>query len=487
MEQFPAMAMLFKNFWHMMTDGKRVRVLLLLAGDSLCVGGVFWVVLWAYRAVGFGDYELRNYWGLLPFLLIFLFCSAMFRCYHGSIFSPGIGLNKIEEIRRLAFAALLTYLLVLAYLMLVRRGEYFSRFVLLVSMPLTVILLPLERFLVRLSMKHLHIGQIDVLIAGAGQTGEAVLAELLGSCYYGFHVVGFLDDDRHKQGQSIRGVPVLGPLNAAGRVARQRRIEYIICCVPIHLLEQTFRNYSKIFRCALFVPDNSVLPISWLYPASVGLYGGFEVRNQLLQFFPRLLKQIVEFLLAVTVSVFLLPLFLVLTLLVKLSSPGPVLYTAKRLGRGGKNIRVLKFRTMYTNADAKLEQMLEEDPEKKKEWEQDFKLRNDPRITPIGKFLRATSLDELPQFWNVLRGDMAVIGPRPIIEKEVARYGESYKLRLRVKPGITGLWQVSGRNETDYRHRVMLDMYYIMNWSLWMDYYIFFKTIFIVITRRGAR
>ena len=142
---------------------------------------------------------------------------------------------------------------------------------------------------------------------------------------------------------------------------------------------------------------------------------------------------------------------------------------------------------MQENAEEKLEELLARDPAAMREWTENFKLENDPRITPIGKLLRVTSLDELPQFWNVLRGDMAVIGPRPIVEKEVKYYGESYELRKRVKPGITGLWQISGRNDCDYQDRVQLDMYYIMNWSVWLDYYIFFKTIFIVLARRGAK
>jgi lipopolysaccharide/colanic/teichoic acid biosynthesis glycosyltransferase len=157
------------------------------------------------------------------------------------------------------------------------------------------------------------------------------------------------------------------------------------------------------------------------------------------------------------------------------------------LGQNGKKIKVWKFRTMYEDADEKLEQLLSSDPALRAQWEKDFKLQDDPRITPIGQFLRKTSLDELPQFWNVLNGTMAIIGPRPIVEKEVKAYGKHYLLRERVKPGITGLWQVSGRNDVDYALRVMLDTYYIMNWSVWMDYYIFFKTVYIVLMRKGAR
>ena len=142
---------------------------------------------------------------------------------------------------------------------------------------------------------------------------------------------------------------------------------------------------------------------------------------------------------------------------------------------------------MYQGADAALETMLENNPQMRKEWQKNFKLENDPRITPLGKLLRKTSLDELPQFWNVLKGDIAIIGPRPIVEEEKHYYGERFKIFSAVKPGITGLWQVSGRNELDYEERVNLDVFYVTNWRLWMDYYIFLKTFIIVLSRRGAR
>ena len=176
----------------------------------------------------------------------------------------------------------------------------------------------------------------------------------------------------------------------------------------------------------------------------------------------------------------------VIALLIKLTSPGPVLYRAERLGQNGKKIFIWKFRTMCQDADDMLENILENDPVLKMEWEQKFKLANDPRITPLGRFLRRTSLDELPQFWNVITGDMAIIGPRPIVEKERHYYGENFHVFSVVKPGITGLWQVSGRSDLDYTRRVNLDVYYVTNWTLWLDYMILLKTIASVFQPRGA-
>ena len=182
------------------------------------------------------------------------------------------------------------------------------------------------------------------------------------------------------------------------------------------------------------------------------------------------------------------PLFLLLAVLVKLSSPGPVFYVQKRVGRGYRNFGCIKFRTMRPDADAVLAQVLERSPEMRAEFERDFKLRNDPRITPIGRFLRRSSLDELPQFLNVLRGEMSVVGPRPIVNKEIGRYGDYMDEVLAVRPGLTGLWQVSGRNNLSYPKRVRLDLAYARGRSFLLDLAIILRTFGVLLLPmdRGA-
>ena len=182
------------------------------------------------------------------------------------------------------------------------------------------------------------------------------------------------------------------------------------------------------------------------------------------------------------------PLFLFLAVLVKLSSPGPVFYVQKRVGRGYRNFGCIKFRTMRPDADAVLAQVLERSPEMRAEFDRDFKLRNDPRITPIGRFLRRSSLDELPQFLNVLRGEMSVVGPRPIVNKEIGRYGDYMDEVLAVRPGLTGLWQVSGRNNLSYPKRVRLDLAYARGRSFLIDLAIILRTFGVLLLPmdRGA-
>ncbi len=188
---------------------------------------------------------------------------------------------------------------------------------------------------------------------------------------------------------------------------------------------------------------------------------------------------------ALLLGVVFSPLILVIALLMGLED-GPILFRHRRVGRGGRSFECLKFRTMVPNAEQILHELLERDPEARAEWVRDHKLRHDPRVTRVGRFLRRTSLDELPQLWNVLRGEMSLVGPRPIVREEMLRYGRYLPTYLAAKPGVTGLWQVTGRNDTDYRRRVAIDTYYVKKQGLLMDLGILLKTVRVVIWGHGA-
>lgn len=181
-----------------------------------------------------------------------------------------------------------------------------------------------------------------------------------------------------------------------------------------------------------------------------------------------------------------LPFLLLLILLVKLDSRGPAIYKSERIGYQGEKFFCLKLRTMCTNADAKLQTLLHTDSALRAEWEKDHKLKNDPRITRIGKFIRAFSLDELPQIFNVLRGEMSFVGPRPIVEAEISKYDKQFQIYKSVRPGITGLWQISGRNDTTYHHRVSLDSEYAQIVNFFLDVSILIKTIPVALSQKGA-
>ncbi len=198
-------------------------------------------------------------------------------------------------------------------------------------------------------------------------------------------------------------------------------------------------------------------------------------------------KRIFDIVVAILLIPFLLPIIGFIALLIKLDSRGPIFFAHTRVGKDGKPIKVYKFRTMCVDAEEKLKELLRKDPEARKEWETYFKLKNDPRVTRVGRFLRKTSLDELPQIFNVIKGDMSFVGPRPVVKEEIEKYYKDLAVfYYKVKPGITGLWQVSGRNDTDYNLRVRLDIQYVLNWSFWLDLLIMLKTIKVVLKREGA-
>jgi Undecaprenyl-phosphate galactose phosphotransferase WbaP len=197
-------------------------------------------------------------------------------------------------------------------------------------------------------------------------------------------------------------------------------------------------------------------------------------------------KRAFDLALTVAGTPLLVPVVAVSAILVRLTSRGSIFYGQERIGRNGRRFKAWKLRTMYPDADAILGRWLEEHPDLAEEWAANHKLKRDPRITPLGRWLRALSIDELPQIWNVLTGEMSLVGPRPIVAAEIDKYAEQFEDYLRVMPGITGLWQVSGRNNTTYAERVELDAYYVQNWSLWLDLYIIACTVKVVLLGHGA-
>jgi Undecaprenyl-phosphate galactose phosphotransferase WbaP len=213
---------------------------------------------------------------------------------------------------------------------------------------------------------------------------------------------------------------------------------------------------------------------------------GVEVKYNLLNPWARRTKRVFDLLGVVIGGLLISPLLLAIAVLIKLDSPGPVFYKQERPGAGGKYFCFWKFRTMHVEAGRLLSELLQSDPEARAEWKRGIKLRDDPRITRIGRFLRKTSLDELPQLWNVLHGEMSLVGPRPMLVEEIPKYGEVYELYKRMRPGITGLWQVSGRSDTDYEERVTMVAYYVRNWSVWLDLVILARTVKSVFSGHGA-
>jgi len=399
-----------------------------------------------------------------------------------------VGVSPVEELRCSVLATTGGIFFLVCLTFLTKENEEYSTGVMILAGLLATILIPVVRLTVRPFIGERAWFAKPVAILGAGRTAALVIETLRKNPGLALRPVVAFDDNPARQG-SLKGVPVIAGLNSASSFCRSAGIDYAIITMP-DASRETFltviRKAASVFSNLLLVPDLFGVSSLWVRARDLGGVLGLEVQDELQKPGALLLKRLLDLTLILLSLPIFLPTCVLLSLLVKLSSKGSVFYAQKRIGKDGNVIRVWKFRTMVNNADAVLKKHLEENPHFESEWRKDQKLKCDPRVTGVGRFLRRTSLDELPQVWNVVRGDMSLVGPRPVVEAEIDKFGNTWDLYTRVLPGITGLWQVSGRNNLTYIERVKLNEYYVRNWSSWLDLYVLFKTIRVVFTSDGA-
>lgn len=362
--------------------------------------------------------------------------------------------------------------------------------------PLAAVAVPTARALARRVMRRMGVWQRPLLIVGWGNNALEAREALQSEPALGFELAGFVDvtasatepTPPYLETGGVR-VPVL-QADALEEWAKIPGAQFVLAMEH----GQNDARETVLRRLAHWKAEEvSVIPamrgvplfgtdISYFFSHEVAM---LKLRNNLRYWPARLLKRVFDLASALVLLVLLAVPLLYIAWRIRRDG-GPVIFAHGRVGQSGQSFPCYKFRTMHVNAERQLRELLAADPAARAEWEREFKLRNDPRITPIGHFLRRTSLDELPQLFNVIRGEMSLVGPRPIIEAELARYADDVDYFLMVRPGMTGLWQVSGRNDVGYDTRVYLDTWYVKNWSLWYDIAILFKTIRVVFKREGA-
>ena len=329
-----------------------------------------------------------------------------------------------------------------------------------------------------------------VLLMGAGKTAEIVLDHISKDTGLSYRFIGYLEDNKPNPTVAAM-LPQLGSFADAAAVIRKTGVQCVMVIAP-GLTQQQIQNIiydlQPLVRKISFIPDLGTLPLSTMDIESLvdGHVVLFRMRNNLKNKWNRAIKFVFDMILTVIGGIVIFPILLLIALWIKMDSPGPVIFSQKRVGQHGKEFSCYKFRTMCTDAKEKLEELLEKDPEARKEWEENFKLKNDPRVTSSGKFLRSTSLDELPQIFNVLKGEMSLVGPRPIISQEIHYYGKFIEDYYMVRPGITGMWQTSGRSDTGYDLRVQMDTWYVRNWDFWFDIVLLWRTMKVVVKKEGA-
>lgn len=401
-----------------------------------------------------------------------------------------------RECGHLVKAATMAYLIALAVVTLAKTSGEVSRTLIVLSWLLTLLLLPIFRYAGKNALAHAGIWRRWVLVLGAGRTGELVVQALNGEPYMGYQVAGILDDDPKKKNKTftVNGgtkVRVLGGFLEAEYVMTLTGVRNLIVAapgLPSRELVDLVNRLQRICESVLVVPDLFGMPVMGAEADYFfnDRFLGLRLKNNLASSANIFLKRTFDLTVGSVILVLLLPFMTLITLTVKLDSPGPAFFAHRRIGRNGREFMCYKFRTMVMNAQEVLDRLLKENPVLCADWERDFKLKDDPRITRVGRFLRKTSLDELPQIFNVLKGEMSLAGPRPIVRKEIEKYKENIKYFYQVRPGMTGLWQISGRNEVEYDERVQMDTWYVRNWSLWLDITLLIRTVSVVLGRKGA-
>jgi Undecaprenyl-phosphate galactose phosphotransferase WbaP len=403
---------------------------------------------------------------------------------------PGVALNPVVEFRQLSCVTTIAFLSTasVACLSSLNAGWYPA---LCGAWLAQCVFGPIMRSGVRAFCRGKRWWGYPVMVFGAGKAASAVVFNLLKHPEYGLRPVIVLDPATELQ--SVLGLPVVGGPRLATAVAKRLRIKHAIVALPdwsseqvTHVLKRYASGIRHVMITSAISPFAPGLPILWRDTRDLAGIAGVEVRNRLLSPGPTVLKRSLDILITLLAGISLLPFMCVVAVLVKVSDPGPLFYGSVRIGCKGLRFNAWKFRTMVCNGEEVLREYLQAHEECREEWERDHKLKNDPRVTAIGQFLRKTSIDELPQLWNVLAGEMSLVGPRPILEREIEQYGRCYSIYKSVRPGISGLWQVSGRNDTDYEQRLHYVEYYIRNWSPWLDIHILARTIATLVTGRGA-
>lgn len=364
-----------------------------------------------------------------------------------------------------------------------------SRWIWVFTWLLAMALIPLGRAIVKRILNHYGLWKKQSIIIGSGKNAEEAWLALQSEEVMGFDVVAFYDVDNTTPAHALFGVPVIREEGELWQLVNSET-QFI---VAVEYEQSQYRdlwlkNLAKHnCRSVSVIPSLRGVPLygtdmAYIFSHEVMI---LRVSNNLAKRTSRILKRTFDIVGALGIITMLMPALAVLIFMVARDGGNPI-YGHERVGMNGRKFKCLKFRSMVINSKEVLEEVLRTDPVARAEWDKDFKLKNDPRITRIGHFIRKTSLDELPQLWNVVRGEMSLVGPRPVIEDELERYAGDVDYYFMAKPGMTGLWQVSGRNDVDYETRVYFDSWYVKNWSLWNDIAILFKTIGVVLKRDGA-
>jgi exopolysaccharide biosynthesis polyprenyl glycosylphosphotransferase len=463
---------------------------LLVLSDAL-------LILLAFAGAYYVRYQLQWFLGVDPAFQLGLFDYAPFAITlvalvllafrFSGVYPYRYGRSLVEEVYAIGAATTLG-VVVLIVVSLAFRQVLYSRLIYLYTAVLVTLLLGGSRLLIQWTRRYLRqhgVGVKQVLLVGLGEVGRMIMRTVAARPDLGYQLVGFVDDNPMKGNTDIGPFKALGAVDNLEQLVATRSLDTVIIC----LTWQSHRTIQRLLRLceqhgvhAQIVPDFFQLTKDQLYVEVINGIPLISTRLVSIQGWNLVVKRAADWLLGLCCAMIGLPLLALIALAIRLDSPGPIIYTQTRIGKNGKPFACFKFRSMVDGAD-ELRENLANLNEASGPL---FKLRDDPRRTRVGRFLRRFSLDELPQIYNVLRGEMSLVGPRPNLPQEVEQYEEWHKKRLSASPGITGLWQVSGRSDLTFDEMVLLDIYYVENWSLALDFSILLRSLPAVLWGRGA-
>jgi Undecaprenyl-phosphate galactose phosphotransferase WbaP len=402
---------------------------------------------------------------------------------------PGYGLTAPQELGKQVQAGVFAGLLLAVLSLFLPLGDVVPRSLLLATILLSLFIAPVGRALAKRLLLSFGLWGRPLVVLGAGETGRRVVRALCRSPLDGLQPVALFDDDPALPGSTVGGLPVVGTLEDAGAFAKGRGIDHAIVAIRT-LSSQTatslINTQGRSFRHMQFIPDLAGLPAEEVYASSLDGMLALEVRNGLYSRRNRLFKRAIDLAGTAVVGLIAAPVLLAIYLWVRFDSRGPGFYRSRRIGENGGQFHCLKFRTMYVDADERLAEIMANDESVRIEYLRYHKLERDPRVTRVGRLLRRFSLDELPQLYNVLVGEMSLVGPRPYMVREQNDMGRYSETILRAKPGITGYWQVTGRSNVTFQDRLEMESHYVRNWSIWWDIICLVKSFGAVLRRDGA-
>ncbi len=477
-----------KQWWARILERGWLRWVL-IAQDCLLIVVGFFTAWWARyeRNVG-GIVEIRNYTPFVAYwpVLLVLILLMLLNLHFEGLYRRQRGATWFDEIYGI-FNATTTSIILIVFFFFFYRYYAYSRLIFAYAAALIILFLSLGRLLLRLWIGYLQragVGVTRVLIVGGGEVGRTLMRHIVAQPGLGYEVVGFVDDDPKRQ-TDIGRFRALGGTEQIPRLVRDHDVDKVIVTLPWQYQRKIVRILEQCEEHAVqsrIVPDLFQLSLTRVTLDEIKGVPLIAMKEPVIKGANLALKRFMDVAITGIVVVLLAPLMVLIALAIRLDSLGPVLYAQPRVGRGGKLFTMYKFRSMRVGADQEVSHLAALN-------EADgplFKIRNDPRVTGVGRFLRRWSLDELPQLLNVLKGDMSLIGPRPALPNEVAQYEEWHRKRLDAAPGLTGLWQVSGRSDVTFDEMMLLDIYYAEQWSPMLDTMILLKTIPSVLFQRGA-